>query len=122
MRLDNDDGRADAGDRLPDPVVVPVDVDREHVDIATEPLFFQDPIDVTGAHDGLTEPRRAVAGVGMPSVDRPTPLDERRVRLEKQTVEAEIESEVCAVAGVTAVARADVDEPPLGAAGRGEKE
>ena len=56
-------------ERLPNPVVVAVDVDREEVDVAGEAGLREDVVDVLACHEGADEDRRPHHRVGVPGVE-----------------------------------------------------
>ena len=94
MRLGDDEPRPDAFERLPDPVVVSVDVDREQIDVTREPCLGQDVVDVLARHERSDERRRANHGVGVLRIEAASSLDQRLVGVDEQAVEAQVEGKV----------------------------
>ena len=110
MSLDHHDPWLDACDRLPDPVVVAVDVDRQNVDRPLETGTPDDVVHVLARDEGLHRLRRICLRIPVGAVEPRGGLDRILICVDEQPVEAEIQREVGAVACGEAIAGADIDE------------
>src|SRR6202035_259020 len=58
--FDHDHARLDYRDRLPDPVVVVVDIDAEEIDLAGDAALFEQRIDILGGDEGFADRQPAL--------------------------------------------------------------